>query len=477
MRWQPGSFAALLMACSLVACSSEDEAKGGLPSNVFAPGGGQPGPEEWNEPTVMPADEDAATQRDACGYAAGAMPAETQGISHPNGANIPVDTIVVAMMENRSFDHYFQKIREAGIDADVAPDDFTNPDTEGNPVGTFRDELYCFVDTAHSHRQITKQVNGGKMDGFVTSSAGSHEAPAPGLEMIEGSRAMGYYTEADIPFYYWLAKNFSMGDRYFSSAPTSTWPNRTYLFAATSFGQSNNDFPDVDKTIFDYLDERGVSWKFYHSATPTISIVAIARLSEYISEGHIVPIEQFAEDAAAGELPSVAFVDPDGTSSPDIHHSDEHPPAVMQIGQRWVSEIVHALATGPQWERSAMFITYDEHGGLYDHVEPPKACPPDEKWEEETVRFDRYGIRVPFMVVSPYAKRGYVSHDVYDHTSILRFIESRFVIPALTARDANARAPWDVFDFESPPNAQAPTVPLPEIDQAKLEACNEIWDE
>jgi len=464
------------LAATSLACSGSDEATQKSPAPVFTPDPNLPGPPEWNDPVAKPADDQALGERGACAYSSGAMPAATQGVSRPNGAEIPVDTIVVAMMENRSFDHYFQKIGSVGVEADVASDDFTNPDTEGNPVAIHPANSYCFVDTAHNFEAIARQINGGQMDGFVITNAGNHEAPAPGLELIEGERAMAYYTEADIPLTYFLAQNFSIGDRYFASTPTQTWPNRMYLFAATSFGESNNDFPtNVDKTIFDYLTERGISWKFYATAVPTMGIVTLAKIGDYSAAGNLVNISEFAVDAAAGTLPQVAFVDPDGTSTPDIHHSDEHPPAIMQLGQKWLGEIISALAQSPHWERSAMFITYDEHGGLYDHVVPPPSCPPDDRFEEPGVRFDQYGIRVPFLVVSPFAKRGYVSHAVYDHTSILRFIEARFVMPALTNRDANAEAPWDVFDFESPPNAERPAVPIPVVDQAKLDACDVLW--
>ena len=347
MRTRFGLISVLAAGTISLGCSSESAndtgaggAGGAATDSVFTPDPSLPGPEAWNAPTDKPADDDAGNQRAACGYSAGAMPAATQGISRPNGSEIPIDTVVVAMMENRSFDHYFQKIGTVGVEADVAPDDFTNPDTEGNPVPIHHGDSYCFVDTAHSFSSIEKQVNGGKMDGFVVTNAGVHDAPAPGLEMIEGERAMAYYTEEDIPLTYFLAQSFSIGDWYFAAAPTSTWPNRMYLFAATSFGESNNDFPmNADKTLFDYLDERGVSWKFYHAGLPTMAIVTVAKVNDYIAAGKVVPIEDFATDAAAGALPQVAFVDPDGTSSPDIHHSDEHPPAIMQLGQKWLGEM------------------------------------------------------------------------------------------------------------------------------------------
>jgi phospholipase C len=179
-------------------------------------------------------------------------------------------------------------------------------------------------------------------------------------------------------------------------------------------------------------------------------------------------------------LLSVAFVEP-GVGRESVSEDDDHPPAIMQIGQHYVAGVVDALTKSPQWGRSAMFLTYDEHGGLYDHVEPPPACPPDDLAEPldsgELPVFDGYGIRVPFIVVSPFAKKRFVSDRVYDHTSIVRFVESRFVMPALTNRDANAEAPWDMFDFDAAPHATPPAVTMPIIDEDKLAACEQIFGE
>jgi phospholipase C len=192
---------------------------------------------------------------------------------------------------------------------------------------------------------------------------------------------------------------------------------------------------------------------------------------EQIKSGRIVLFDQYFADLAAGTLPQVAFVEP-GVAREAYDANDEHPPAVMQIGQRWAAEVIDALMKSSSWERSAMFITYDEHGGLYDHVVPPPACAPD----AASAEFDNLGIRVPFMVVSPYAKKHHVSHRVYDHTSIVRFVEARFVMPALTGRDANAEAPWDMFDFANPPHVTPPAFALPEVDADKLAACAAIFE-
>ena len=136
----------------------------------------------------------------------------------------------------------------------------------------------------------------------------------------------------------------------------------------------------------------------------------------------------------------------------------------------------------PQWKRSAVFLTYDEHGGIYDHVPPPKACAPndgkptiDGKGMPIDGAFDRLGFRVPLVVVSPYAKRGYVSHEVYDHSSVLRFIQARFRVPALTSRDANASIPLDFFDFANPPHLVPPSLPAATVDPAGLAYCKQTY--
>lgn len=459
----------------LLGCSSSDE-QGPPPGDDPLPG-----PEEWNREVVPPSDQQAAETRAACGYDAGALPAETQGESFPMGEEIPVDHVLVVMMENRSFDHYFQKLPEHGQpDVEVAPEGYSNPDTDGNAVSMFHQEAYCFVDTNHGYRGTHDQINGGAMDGFVRTNEGAGEMPAMGnLEMFHGRRALGYYDDGDLPFYYWLASEFSIADRYFSSMPGPTLPNRMFLYAATSHGKVHNSLPGPIDTIVDYLDQREIEWKVYASATPGLAIFATKGQALF---SRVVPIAQYFEDAANGTLPPFAFVDPAiGIGTGQYDTNDEHPPALAQIGQRFVAEVVDALTKSPLWDRSALFVTYDEHGGLFDHVEPPPACVPDDvpletKDGDPDKPLDRYGVRVPMMLVSPYAKKHHVSHAVYDHTSIVRFIEARWVMPALTRRDANALAPWDMFDFDGAPHLEPPVISLPPIPDAQLDACGQVFE-
>lgn len=464
-----------LTAALALGCTSTDDSSGAPTTTTQLPG-----PAEWNRKVTPPSDSDAQTKRAACGYKAGDLPAETQGESHPNGKDIPIDHVLVLMMENRSFDHYFQKLPEYGQpDVDVAPPDYTNPDADGNPVAPFHDKQYCFVDTNHEWTGTHRQINGGKMDGFYMSNDGFHELPAHGkLEMLSGKRAMGYYDHTDLPFYYWLANEFSIANRYFCSVPGPTWPNRMFLYAATSFGLTKNTFPEADKTLPDYLEERKIDWKIYSSGTPGYAVF-VSKFLDF-KEAHLRTIDDYFADAAAGKLPQFAFVDP-GLGVADYNHDDEHPPAIAQIGEAFSARIIDALTKSPNWARSALFLTYDEHGGLYDHVPPPSACKPDDLPvkigpDDAKGEFDMLGVRVPMMVISPFAKKHHVSQRTYDHTSIVRFIEAKFVLPALTNRDANAEAPWDMFDFENPPHATPPAITIPTVDQARLEDCAKIFE-
>jgi phospholipase C len=291
---------------------------------------------------------------------------------------------------------------------------------------------------------------------------------------------MTYYTADDLPFYYWLANEFAIADHYHASVAGPTWPNRMYLYAASSFGAAHNDFVEPDKLLFDYLDMRQVSWKIYVSTTAGAAIFT-SKFIGYSQAGHVFNIEEYFKDAAAGTLPQVAFVDP-GIAREGYAQNDEHPPAIAMLGETFSASVIDALTKSPNWDRSALFLTYDEHGGLYDHVAPPPACPPDDipakLYPDDTqAGFDQLGVRVPLIVVSPYAKKHFVGHKTYDHTSIVRFIEARHKIPALTNRDANAEAPWEMFDFKGAPHADPPAISIPTVAQSKLDACKAVFEE
>jgi phospholipase C len=376
---------------------------------------------------------------------------------------IPIQHIVVLMQENRSFDSYFSALA-GGIPSGTNPNPLGGP-----PISQFHKKTYCEVaDLDHSWNGTHRQWNNGAMDGFTATNA---VGPDP-----TGSRTMGYYDQTDLPFYYGLYSTFGTSDHYFASALTQTFPNRFYLLAGTSFGHIRNDFPGptgyTQPTVFNLLDAAHVSWKIYYSQIPFADVFAYVRNH---APGNVVPISQYYSDAAAGRLPAVSFVDPIFVATNTVEN-DEHPPSNVQVGQNFTAGIINSLFKSPNWSSSVLFLTYDEHGGFYDGVAPPKAVAPDSippMYQPGDVQggFDQLGIRVPIAVVSPYSKPHYVSHDVYDHTSILRFIEMRFGLPNLTQRDLAANPMLDFFDFSEPSFARPPVLPLALIDPAQLAAC------
>ena len=449
-------------------------------------------------PVVRP-DDTAAASRTACQFARGAMPSDTLGKSTPLDKDIPIQNIVVLMMENHSFDNYFAHLNQYAKRTDIesAPDTATNPDSSGQPQPRVHAPHLCSLDTDHEWAGTHQEIDNGQMDGFVKANDGYNQGALPtgstDPALWSGARAMGWYDESDLPFYYALASTFAIADHYHASVPGPTWPNRLFLYSATSFGETHNlvypsqtaaAFPANVVSIVDQLEAQHTTWMMYTDASGGFSSLGIV----YQMPGSRWPrnvtgtIADFQAAAAAGTLPQVSFVDPDMISElSNGNGQDEHPPGDIQSGQKFASDIVHALFASPQWAHAALFLTYDEHGGFYDHVNPPKACAPDSTppilGTGDTTQggFDLYGIRVPFVVVSPYARKGYVGHHVYDHTSVTRFIQAKFKLPALTARDANAEPPMDLFDFTIPGFATPPTIPAPTIDPAGLTYCTTTY--
>jgi phospholipase C len=429
-------------------------------------------------------DQQALQDRQACKFHAGDLPEKTLAADWPKGDKIPIDHIVLIMQENRSFDHYFSGLSHDGVD--VASPTATNPAPDGTPIQRFHATgAYCISsDVDHEWDAVRQQFDNGRMDGFAVTNAT--------MDDPTGHRAMGYMDETDLPFYYSLARTFAISDRHFCSAPGDTAPNREYFAAASSRGAVDSSIvalpqagPDGQAllNIYALVDGAGISWKYYSAGvTPQFGSLgatdndwATANFTKFLS------IEQFYADAKAGNLPSVSYVD-QATNDSTTCLSNEHPTEDPQLGQKFIENVVKAMMGSPQWESSALFVTWDEHGGFYDHVYPPHACIPDDyppmaEINMSMVRmqgnFDIYGPRVPLLVVSPYAKRGHVSHHVTDHTSILRFVEARFNLPALTNRDANAEPPFDMFDFDHP-DFSIPTLAPAVVDDPTQHGCGPL---
>jgi len=403
--------------------------------------------------------------------AVGASAASGHPTSNTSAGIKNVNHVVVLMQENRSFDSYLSRLHFEGQPQSSVESQKPNPNPSGGPpIHPFLTTTPCTTaDLDHGWDATHNEIDGGRMDGFTAQNVDPTDPT--------GSRTMGYFDRGTLPFYYGIANEFSTADRYFASVPGPTFPNRFYLLTGTSFGYTSNVVQTyTQKTIFQSLDEAPtpVTWKVY------LASVQVEELFKYVQDhfaGHVVPISQYYTDAANGNLPQVSFVESDPSGSVNTE-SDEHPPANVQVGEKFTHDVMNALVSSPDWASAAMFLAYDEHGGYYDHVSPPAAVPPDEippmvPPGDPFNAFDRYGVRVPAMVISPYSNPHHVSHVVYDHTSILKFIETRFGLAPLTARDAAADPMLDMFDFTQP-SLLHPTVPAAPIDPAGTAACDAL---
>lgn len=336
-----------------------------------------------------------------------------------------LDTIVLCMMENRSFDHVFggYSLIEGRTDVEGLRPEHQCPDDDGVMHGPSEVPAPCVEpDPPHGWGSWERQFAGGAMDGFVREYGGP---PA---------NVMSYQTRATQPTSFALADRYAICQKWFASVRGPTWPNRLYFHSASSHGMTNNDLPPEggfypQKTIWDQLDEIGVPWGYYFSDLPTLGLFG------KIDNSFL--IEQFYADAAAGNLPPVVVVDAGNT------FNDDHPPHHPMLGQIFLASIYQALVRGPQWERSLFLYTYDECGGFYDHVAPPKA--PDDRADEG---FDQLGFRVPAVAAGPWVKQGYVSDVVRDHTSALKHVQGMYGLEPLSDRNAWVPDLTDLIDLD-----------------------------
>jgi phospholipase C len=371
--------------------------------------------------------------------AAGSLP--RPGLAAGTDQVPEIEHIVVVMMENHSFDNIVGTIGRGDgftIGANGQPT-AKNPDGQGNDVHAFHMPTECqTLGVRNDWTAAHEAYDGGTCQGFVTSST---------------PEAMGYFTKADLPFTCGMAGSFPLADRYFCSVMGQTYPNRRYLISGTSLGLINDTFPvelPPNGVIYQQFDKHGITWRDYYTDTPTLGVYI-----QYLEEGNplakgVVKIDEFYADAAAGNLPSYCLVEP------NYDESSEEDPQDIQFGDQFMAKVVNAVMSSPNWSKTMLIWTYDEHGGYYDHVPPPPAIPPDDippnlAPGDPPGSFNQYGFRVPAGVVSPYAKKDFVSHTIYDHTSILKTIEEKWNLPALTRRDANANSLFDMMDLTAKP--------------------------
>jgi phospholipase C len=347
-----------------------------------------------------------------------------------------IDHIVVLMMENRSFDHFLGALASDAAYASKAlveglKGTEANPSSDGTTmVPVFKMANFTPEDPPHGWAAAHNQFNEGKNDGFVKAHAGASE-----------KEAMGYHDRSQIPLYYWFADNFAICDHWFASVMGPTWPNRFYLHAATSKGKKGNDplLLDAPETIWDALKEKNITAKNY-----------AAGLAAFFTGGFptkafgntSASVTAFFDAAKAGTLPAFSMIDP------DYQASDDHPAHNIQRGQAFVASVYKALSEGPKWSKTLFIITYDENGGFYDHVAPPKT-------KDDLPEFEQLGFRVPAFVIGPMVKKGYVSKVQMEHSSVAQTLRTRWDIKSLTQRMAASNDITDCIDpvkVKSPPN-------------------------
>jgi phospholipase C len=354
----------------------------------------------------------------------------------PAPASSGIDHIVVVMMENRSFDHYFGWLPGAnGKQAGLTYRDKSGVTHTTHHLTT---KQGCdFADPDHSFEGGRVEFNNGRCDGWLR--AGEND-----------TFSIGYYLPSDLDFHSRAARDWTVCDRYFSAIMGETYPNRFYQHSAQTDRIHNSMDIATMPTIWDRLSAAGVSRRYYFSDVPFLALYGTKYLS--ISQ----PFPTFLADAAAGTLPAVSYVDPRFTDESSGTSADDHPHADIRAGQYFLNQVYDAIRTGPGWKRTVLVINYDEWGGFFDHVPPQRA--PDAHADRG---WGLRGFRVPCLVVSPLARRRYVAHATYDHTSVLKMIEWRHGLAPLTPRDANARNLAEVLDFSRTPNLASPTYAVP----------------
>ncbi|MBN2117995.1 MAG: alkaline phosphatase family protein [Anaerolineales bacterium] len=378
--------------------------------------------------------------------------------------NTPIEHFIVVMQQNHTFDNYFGTYPGAnGIPEGVCMPASLSEDGSKSCVAPYEITDEPISDLSHSSTTFLGQYQDGQMNGFIDTLNRLNQ---------DGALSMGYFDDTHIPFYWNLADEYVLFDNYFSSAHTGSVTNRMYWVAGKPGSEKNripeDGYGDIP-TIFDKLQERGISWKFYirnydpalnyrnpqelDYLHPQVQWVPLLNFDRFLDDpelsSRIVDLDEYYTDLENGTLPAVSYV--------LLLGATEHPISDLSLGERATRTMLHTLMQSDAWESSAFFITYDDWGGWYDHVEPPQV---DERG---------YGFRVPALLVSPYARMGHIDHTLLDHTSILKFIEENWDIPPLAERDAKANNLTSAFDFSMAPRPAILVPATREVPEPRIE--------
>ena len=385
------------------------------------------------------------------------------------GALNQIEHVVVLMLENRSFDNILGKLyppspefdgltgNESNLNGQTVVKVWNSPGTDRTTMSIPTPdpgELWTDINTQLFGAAVPPTPPTGNMSGFVSN----YLAQATPGHAFAADSIMHYFTPAQVPAISTLAKQFAVCDRWFASAPCQTWPNRFFVHTGTANGYENNSplhvpFPYPTTTIFNRCEDAGKKWAIYfHDIAQTKTL---AKLLVHADHFHFY--KQFRDDARTGDLPAYSFIEPRYFTLFTELPNDQHPPHNAALGDQLIADVYNALRSGPAWKKTLLVVIYDEHGGCYDHVPPPAAKPPGAT-VTAPFNFDRYGVRIPAVIVSPYIKQGTILRSPgavpFDHTSVIATLRKRWpeLGPALTDRDAAAPDLDSVLALAQPDN-------------------------
>jgi phospholipase C len=386
-----------------------------------------------------------------------------------DGPMSQIDHVVVLMLENRSFDSILGKLypNSAGFNGLSGAE--SNLDATGQRIAVWNSpgvddttmvipspdpgELYIDINTQLFGTPGVPVPPSPTMGGFVGNYM---TQPDPGSRIAKS--VMHYFSPEQVPAISKLARQFAVCDQWHASAPCQTWPNRFFVHTGTAGGYENNSpthFPYEMPTIFTRFQKQGVpgDWRIYFHDVP--QSLALSDLWPHVD--HFRLYAEFVRDARNDTLPSYSFIEPRYFPDSDLPN-DQHPPHVVTLGEQLIADVYNQLRSGPSWTRTLLIITYDEHGGCFDHVAPPPAVPPN-SISTAPFNFDRYGVRVPALLISPWIPQGTVLRPLspgappFDHTSIITLLRNRFSLgPQLTDRDGVAPDPSSALTLTAPTN-------------------------
>jgi phospholipase C len=381
--------------------------------------------------------------------------------------------IVVLMLENRSFDSMLGGLYPKSPDFEGLSGNETNPYQDHEEVGVWSEPKFDWdsmsipdPDPGELWQDINTQLFGlngqpgnqpPSMNGFVNNYISQKANPA------DPRQVMHYYAPSQVPVITQLARQFAVCDHWYASAPCQTWPNRFFVHTGTAHGYENNSpthFPYWMDTIYNRLQATNQSWGIYFHDFP--QSLTLSKLWDHIHHFH--SMDDFKNQAASGQLPGYCFIEP--RYFPDRQlPNDQHPPHHVGLGEQLIADIYNTLRQAPTWKKTLFIVTYDEHGGSYDHMPPPSAVPPDQN-PSQPFAFDRYGVRVPTVIISPYIKPGTILRASlpypFDHTSIIATVRKCFNLrDPLTRRDAVAPDLASCLNLENPENDGVDVHPLP----------------